>query len=489
MYKVVFIGRPGSGKTTIICNWLGLLQSDIVGRANVDAASLLSTAMGRTTAAEVHIRQCSEPSSHIRIDYLPIELQRTYISEVCIDYYRNAKDAKARPGCGCLRLPRSCSGSERNRARTVDSPHLEIRRIVLNMIGLLPQSQLDSVCDSNREAQRQEVLLFGSAEEFCDAMLQRADLVNRRQCDFVLEHGSDFRETFARLFNDINNGLCPTASIPKQINVDLTPQDIDIHLPEYVDEVVDTIGLDASVRDDLRERLRSPSALCVLVDRLENPPSPYIRSLLESIPSDEREMVKRKTSLFINSKWSELECVNGADGDGDRGKEIKHQEIERVVRMGSFPYDINHTIFEDPCGAYVIPQCAGNWSRKICRRQQSSITSYDEEEAKAFRQSIKVHLETIARPFRLADIAFEAASLLRSVTVPKDVFPCIVSEFRTIRTLLSILERPADWRNLGVAERLLRRIKERKCRLDELVQQFNGSNQRHEANEIGRAHV
>ncbi len=414
MYKVVFIGQPGRGKTTIICNWLGLLKADIVGHSDVDAVSLLPTATGRTTVAEVHIRQCAESSSHIRVEYLPVEQQKTYIKEFCDDYYQRCAGLVPDVTDATAYTDEDRTSHDNARGKTADSPHLEIDRLIRNMVGL----------PLHREAQRQEiigsVLRYGSTEDFCNEVVRRANLDNRQQRDFEIEHGDGFREELARLFRGLNNGNLETASIPKRINIDLSPQDIDLHLPEDVDEVIDTIGLDESVRDDLQERLRNPSAICVLVDRLENPPSQPIRSLLESIPTDEHEIVKRKTALFINSNWDELSRVNGADGNPELGIEIKRQEIDRVVRMGNIPYDINNTLFEDPCGAYVVSQNASmhrGLRQQVGRKAQSSIIDYYAEDAEEFRLRINDHLETIARQLRFSEVRVEFTRL-KDRTIP-----------------------------------------------------------------------
>ena len=399
-YKVVFIGEPGRGKTTIICNWLGLLQSDIIGRRNIDATSLLATATGRTTVAEVHIRQCSEPSSHIRVEYLPVEQQKTYIKEFCGDYYQRCAGLVPDVTDATAYTDEDRTSHDNARGKTADSPHLEIDRLIRNMVGLPLQPQSIPYPDPNRESQRQEiigsVLRYGSTEDFCNEMVRRANLDNRQQRDFEIEHGDGFREELARLFRDLNNGNLETASIPKRIDIDLSPDDLDLHLPEYVDEVIDTIGLDASVRDDLQELLKSPSTLCVLVDGLEAPPSPNIRSLLENTFLTElHDLPQRKAALFINTTPDALSRVNGADGDVDLGKTIKRQEIDRVVTQGNIPYNINNTLFENPCGAYEIAQNANmrrGMRQQAGRRTQSSIIDYYADEAEAFRQSVDDHL-------------------------------------------------------------------------------------------------
>ena len=402
-YKVAFIGEPGRGKTTIICNWLGLLQSDIVGRRNIDATSLLATAKGRTTVAEVHIRQCSEPSSHIRVEYLPIEQQMTYIKEFCEDYYQRCAGLEPDVTDATAYADEGRNAHDNAAARTVDSPHLEIDRFICNMVGLDYGLRTTPYPDPDREAQRREIigsiLRYGSAEEFYVEMVRRANLENRQQCRFNLNHGIRFREELARLFKDINNGKHETASIPRRIDIDLSPQDIDLHLPNYVEEVVDTIGLDASVREDLQKLLTSPSTLCVLVDGLEAPPSPNIRSLLENTFLTElHDLPQRKASLFINATPDALSRVNGADDNPASGKEHKWHEIDTVVTRAGIPYDINNTLFEDPCGAYEVsqsPGMRGGLRQQVRRSPQTSITNYYEGEAEAFRKSVNDHLENL----------------------------------------------------------------------------------------------
>jgi len=89
-YRVVFIGEPGKGKTTAICNWLNLLKKNKIREKRVDEISLLATASGRTTVAEVHIRQNFTKSS-ISIKHMPIYKQEEYIREYCKYYYSICK--------------------------------------------------------------------------------------------------------------------------------------------------------------------------------------------------------------------------------------------------------------------------------------------------------------------------------------------------------------------------------------------------------------
>ena len=82
----LFIGEPGKRKTTAICNWLDLLKKNKENEKRIEAISLLATASGRTTVAEVHIKQVAD-ASRIRVEYLSIDQQKEYIKEYCNYYY------------------------------------------------------------------------------------------------------------------------------------------------------------------------------------------------------------------------------------------------------------------------------------------------------------------------------------------------------------------------------------------------------------------
>ena len=70
-YKLVFIGEPGSGKTTTICNYLNLIK-DVKNGDRFSGFELFDTASGRTTAFEVHYARADQTKFIIH----PMELSK-----------------------------------------------------------------------------------------------------------------------------------------------------------------------------------------------------------------------------------------------------------------------------------------------------------------------------------------------------------------------------------------------------------------------------
>ena len=77
-FKLIFIGEPGSGKTTTICNLLGLTK-DLGIKDVFSGFELFNTGTGRTTAFEVHYIK----SNHTLFKIYPMDLssQTALVSE------------------------------------------------------------------------------------------------------------------------------------------------------------------------------------------------------------------------------------------------------------------------------------------------------------------------------------------------------------------------------------------------------------------------
>ena len=342
-YKIVFIGEPGKGKTTAICNWLGLLKKNKESEKRIEAISLLATASGRTTVAEVHIRQVID-SSKIRVEYMSIDQQKEYIKEYCNYYYLN--------GLGMT----DDDANDTEDHVTVENVHLEIDRVIRNMASLetLPSKAKEHLDEKHNKIEAY-LKTFKDANSFYECILEKIDL-DHRQCSIVPYKGEmDFEEWLSKTFKEINDGKRSDCSIPSKIYVDIFSEDLFLALPDYIEEIIDTIGLDSSVRTDLQELMSAKDTICFLMDDLKNVPSSNIRKLIkETFLNKWDPYCPLKTSIFVKSPVKELEAVNEADGDPDAGIVIKANELKRRFDVDKIPYEMDNTLFLDSCAAYIF---------------------------------------------------------------------------------------------------------------------------------------
>ena len=344
-YRIVFIGEPGKGKTTAICNWLDILKKNKENEKRIENISLLATASGRTTVAEVHIRQIME-GSRIRIEYMSLEQQKEYIKEYCNYYYSR---------CFNVEEDDTDDSNDAGSGEVVANVHLEIDRVIRNMASI---ENLPSGTGERSKEKRDRILAFMRQFEDADAffgyVLDRIDLESRN-CPVITYTGEiPFEDWLSSIFKEVNDGKRPDCSIASKIYVDISDKDLFLDLPEYIEEIVDTIGLDSSVRTDLQELMLAPNTICFLLDDLKSVPSPNVRNLIKgTFLSEWDQYYSKKTSIFVKSSANELAAVNEADGDPDVGIEIKANELERRIDADKIPYRMENTLFLDSCAAYI----------------------------------------------------------------------------------------------------------------------------------------
>ncbi len=464
-YRIVFIGEPGKGKTTAICNWLGLLKKNKENEKRIEAIPLLATASGRTTVAEVHIKQVAD-ASRIRVEYISIEQQKEYIKEYCSYYYSR-----------CLDIMDDDADNNTDDV-AAENVHLEIDRVIRNMASMeaLPYGVGEHAVEKRNKI-LSFIKSFGDAASFYEHILEKIDL-GHRQCPMIPYTGEmDFGEWLSGTFKEINDGKRPDCSIASKVYVDIFPGDLFLSLPDYIEEIIDTVGLDSSVRTDLQDLMLAKDTICFLMDDLKNIPSPNIRKLIKgTFLSDWDRYCSWKTSIFVKSPVKELESVNEADGDPDVGIEIKANELERRVAADKIPYEICNTLFLDSCAAYifksertteldengnsVINKHTGKPKVKISQ----VIEQYDNDVASEYRQEVTDKIQMIIKQLkdRLQKDADEIRAKVENLLALERNF---VKDTEVDHELLEIREKVAEEkmkiprvRGMDVAEDILRKV-------------------------------
>ena len=387
-YRVVFIGAPGKGKTTAICNWLGLLKPEKKGE-NPNNLSLLQTGTGRTTIAEVHIDQVDGESS-FDLEYVSRRQQEEYIRDYCEYYYNEMKGALLSDGDESDITDDSSSSQS-------EQTYIEIERAIRNMAALqVPSSEDRKKHTPAYESVMRLINSYTDSEAFVQAMLNRINLDKRQMTHLQYDGYRDFTTWLKGEFRKINNGQNPNTSIAERIYIHIGKKNMDLHLPDYVKEIIDTKGLDTSARPDLLQLTRAKDTICFMIDESSKLPSQDVRCIMRDsfTCSDDMYLVK-KNAIFVRCTEYDLGNVNEADGDPDRGMEIKTRELARRVNADRLRYDCENTLFLNTMQAYVL-SCETRFvigkDGKKTRKVETKVSDYDLDCAQYVSETINKHV-------------------------------------------------------------------------------------------------
>lgn len=365
-YKLVFIGAPGSGKTTLICNYLDLLRDDFIDKEPNDVP-LLNTASGRTTAAEVHILKGKR--TLIRIEPCKIKEQEGFVRIYCRTLWDKIFDTENE----------TLSNSE----------SAELDRIVRNMAGYSKNIDIENEIRENYKPE--------DYNKFCDYMIMKTCIHNRKTIAVIYDGTTDFKLWLKKTFSDINLGKAENIPIPKRIFIQIAEYDYDFSLPEWADEVIDTRGLDGDGRLDVKSLIYQDNTINIILDKITTPIDERLHPIFNSWIVKENVDIIPRLSLVIACRNNELSSVCEAEDEED-GEEIKRSEIGLCIKANNLNYDNDNTIFYNAQGAYETKNVPRKTGAKI--HNVSVITNIDTENAELYRSFFSEEITRIKDNFR-----------------------------------------------------------------------------------------
>ena len=381
-YRLVFIGKPGSGKTTTICNYLNLTVDVEVGD-KLERLELFDTASGRTTAAEVHFQKSDRTA--IIVHPMDVSQQQVLIKEYCADIWKQA-------------FP-----SDSDEEQQEQDVSIEYERIIQNMLGYETSGDfVDYVIENYTEDE---------FERFIENTLEIIAISFRTQTEFIPTESDNIKTWLQKTFTCINKGHAKNVCIPDQIDVLLNPEDIDFFIPDFVSEVIDTRGYDGNAREDLRDYLEANDTICVILDEVKALPGEIQRKILtEWVDKGQNDIINRIV-LLVKVKDDELADVNEADGDAEIGEKNKRNELRRAIISKKLNYRLENTLFIDSYEGIEIERKQEAGSKKRVR----TVVSYNHNERISQREKITAHFTKIIQNHRKT-LSDEADTLQKDIT-------------------------------------------------------------------------
>lgn len=382
-YRLVFIGAPGSGKTTTICNFLNL-KIDAATGDQFERLELFETAPGRTTAAEVRFQKAS--CTALIVYPMDISQQQAIIKIYC-SYIWN------------LAFPDENTDEE----QLEQESSIEIETIICNMLG----------CESEEELLDYVIQQYSDDELslFINNTLERLSINSQSPVEYSFDGSEDVKKWLQSTFSGINKGRAQNTCIPKRVDVLLNPDDLDFYMPDYISEIIDTRGYDGNEREDLREYFLADDTICVILDGVKAlPGSIQSKMLSEWVDKGQSDLINR-LSLLINVEGHELAGVSGADGDPDKGEKKKLFELRRATISKKLNYRLENTLFIDPYKGLKIEEQQEKGGKRIVK----GLIECDETSITEQRQRITAHYEGIISHHRDTLVA-EAEQLKKDIS-------------------------------------------------------------------------
>lgn len=322
--KLAFIGPVGAGKTTIICDLLGLQVAD--GRSDEGTfRKVLTAASGRTTACEVQILVRDE----VRIDVSypdPAEMEVTIEN---FGWYLWKDAGKEAP-------------------EETDFPASEVQKVLRNLLNLKKN------ITTKKDAGKDLALEFDDFDDFYDALLERYGAEERTETELVYEgEASRALAWIADHFKKLNLGTLPGFSLPNSIRISV-PSSL-LHIPEdfQVDAIIDTKGLEHadSIREDVDEYVRQGDAICIFVNRFNDAPNQVLPVLKRLLTSDAIDREQR-CALIVNTSVAEATATADDDGDyvsEEEGIQIKGEQVKAAFAAAGVNRFLQENVhFHDP---------------------------------------------------------------------------------------------------------------------------------------------
>lgn len=231
-YKIFFHGKVGIGKTTTISALSGLVDWD---SREKDDFILLKTSSGRTTPCETVFIKNKDDVDKIIVEKLSEEEFKCLLEEYCDSFFKPE-----------VKIPE------------------ETKRIFNNMLDLKisdsPEEKLKKIKDELGISEIDLKTLLEYAEE-------KINHAERKGLSYCLD-AKDKLGSLKKILSNIIVGKQEGCPYPKKITISLSSEYFNLQIPDYIESVIDTKGIESPERKDINDTMKELDTITVMCDEI-----------------------------------------------------------------------------------------------------------------------------------------------------------------------------------------------------------------------------
>ncbi|MRN53923.1 hypothetical protein [Paenibacillus monticola] len=326
-YNVFFNGIVGVGKSTAICNLFNLIDKrHLKPDEEISNLVLLRTSSGRTTACETEIIQSIEETSKVIVTAVTGDEFKAMLEEY-VSYLINKSSYLS----------------------------VESIRILDNMLELSPSDSIEERFSAIKD--RFDLHDEASSSDkgiLLNYLINYIKYEERTLCEYTIEDANT-EYSLKELFQKINNGLLKSCPYPKQIRISLSKKHFDLKLPEFIDKVVDTRGIDSGDRKDIQDSIKSHNNITIMCDRISDFSSnPNILSIMKQVLIPENKDDNKRVFLVGLERGNELRNVESSKKDKDIGIKKKTGDALTIFNTEKINFQFKNIFFYTPFNGLKI---------------------------------------------------------------------------------------------------------------------------------------
>ncbi len=339
-YKLVFIGKFGSGKTTAI-NYLFDLTFD----TTKEFEEILFTSNGRTTLCEVIIKPTKQSHSFFEVEYISTEELEQNLYDFCVHIFkRQNKDSDLQGSDMPLEIERAIRNITKLPQKTATSPDKAIEKLISS------NNELDTFFQSVKDEIIKMVTV--NQNEVINFLPKEKELL--KDNSFVSE-----KKWIKKTYQDINFATGNGYSIPKKftININEGIYGNNSYLAKF-HSIIDTRGItkieDENVkvrREDLENHILQDDTICLFTTDYISAPEDRIKQLIVKYYQDRPDLFKQRFITLVLPKngdfRDELDENNKKVKTWEKAKPIKQQKIINLFKEDDIHFEPENILFYD----------------------------------------------------------------------------------------------------------------------------------------------